>query len=57
MLLNGGESAGRRYLKSATVKEMFTPQRGGKPAGFTDGISWGLGIGIISQPQGWTRDL
>lgn len=57
MLLNGGEFSGRRYLASVTVKEMFTPQTGDKEAGFSAGMNWGLGIGIVRQPQGWTRGL
>lgn len=57
MLLNGGEFRGRRYLEASTVEEMFTPQTGAQPAGFSAGMSWGLGVGIVSQPQEWTRGL
>lgn len=57
MLLNGGEFEGRRYLKAATVKEMLSPQTGDLKAGFSDGMAWGLGVGIVKNPQGWTDIL
>ncbi len=57
MLLNGGEFDGRRYLKVSTVKEMFTSQTGDKKAGFCEGMGWGLGIGVVTHPEGWTRGL
>jgi len=57
MLLNGGEFAGRRYLRRETVRAMFTSQTGDLPAGFSPGMGWGLGIGVVRQPEGWTEGL
>lgn len=57
MILNGGEFAGRRYLAESTVKEMRTPQTGDLEAGFSAGMAWGLGVGIVKNPQGWTDVL
>lgn len=57
MLLNGGELDGRRYLKPESVREMFTVQTGELEAGFCAGMGWGLGIGVIRRPEGWTRGL
>jgi CubicO group peptidase (beta-lactamase class C family) len=57
MLLNGGELDGVRILSEATVKEMTTPQTGDLPAGFVPGSQWGLGVGIVRDPQGVTAML
>jgi CubicO group peptidase (beta-lactamase class C family) len=57
MLLNGGEFEGKRYLPEALVKDMTSPQTGELEAGFSAGMSWGLGVGIVRQPQGWTDCL
>jgi CubicO group peptidase (beta-lactamase class C family) len=57
MLLNGGEYEGRRYLRKETVSEMLTPQTGDLEAGFSPGMAWGLGVGIVRNPQGWTDVL
>jgi len=57
MLLNGGEFNGRRYLSEHIVREMVSPQTGSLKAGFNEGMAWGLGLGIVTQPQGWTECL
>jgi CubicO group peptidase (beta-lactamase class C family) len=57
MLLNGGTFAGRRYLSADTVHEMLSPQTGSLKTGFSAGMSWGLGLGIVTQPQEWTECL
>jgi CubicO group peptidase (beta-lactamase class C family) len=57
MILNGGESGGRRYLKEETVKQMTSVQSGDLTTGFTPGNAWGLGWCIARQPQGVTAAL
>ena len=57
MLLNAGQLDGRRYLKPETVKLLATPRTGGMKAGFVPGSAWGLGVGIVGQPQGVTSAL
>lgn len=57
MILNGGELDGVRILSAQTVREMTTPQTGDLPAGFVPGSQWGLGVGIVREPQGVTAML
>jgi CubicO group peptidase (beta-lactamase class C family) len=57
MLLNGGEFEGRRYLPQALVTQMVSPQTGELEAGFSGGMAWGLGVGVVKQPRGWTDCL
>ena len=57
MILRGGESAGRRYLKPETVKLMTTIQTGDLKTGFTPGNGWGLGWCVVREPQGITAML
>jgi CubicO group peptidase (beta-lactamase class C family) len=57
MLANGGEFEGRRYLAAATVREMRTSQTGEFEAGFSSGMGWGLGVGVVRRPEGWTEML
>ena len=52
MLLNSGEFEGRRYLKESTVRAMTRPQTGDLKAGFSEGMSWGLGVWVVREPQG-----
>lgn len=52
MILNGGESGGKRYLKEETVKLMTSVQSGDLATGFTPGNAWGLGWCIAREPQG-----
>lgn len=57
MLLNGGELDGRRYLKPETVAEMTKTQTGDLKTGFTEGLSFGLHLGVIKTPTGVTGML
>ncbi|GAA5129875.1 beta-lactamase family protein [Luteolibacter yonseiensis] len=57
MILNGGESGGKRYVKSETVKQMTTVQSGDLATGFTPGNGWGLGWCVVREPQGITAAL
>ena len=57
MLLNGGALDGRRYLTVDSVHMMSTVQTGDLVTGFTPGNGWGLGVGIVRQPQGVTAML
>lgn len=54
MLLNGGEFKGKRYLSKASYDLMTAPQTGSMKAGFIPGHAWGLGVGVVVQPQGQT---
>lgn len=57
MLANEGEFGDRRYLAPSTVREMVTPQTGDFETGFSSGMAWGLGVGIVRTPVGWTEML
>jgi CubicO group peptidase (beta-lactamase class C family) len=57
MILNGGESGGKRYLKAETVKQMTSIQTGDLAAGFVPGSAWGLGWSLVREPQGVTAAL
>jgi CubicO group peptidase (beta-lactamase class C family) len=57
MLLNEGTLDGRRYLQPASVQRMRTIDTGTLPAGFIPGHGWGLGVGVVREPQGITRML
>ncbi len=57
MILNGGELNGQRIVSAAAVREMTKIQTGELGTGFTDGNAWGLGWGLVRQPQGVTAML
>jgi len=57
MLLNGGLLDGRRYLSEESVRVMSTVQTGNLVTGFTPGNGWGLGVGVVREPQGVTAML
>lgn len=57
MLLNGGELDGVRILREESVREMIRPQTAEMKAGFVPGSAWGLGVGIVREPQGVTAGL
>ena len=57
MLLDGGTRDGRRYLSKAAFKEMTTIQTGDMETGFTPGMSFGLGVGMVRKPVGTTGML
>jgi len=54
MILNGGESGGRRYVSKAAVEQMTRTQTGELKTGFVEGMSFGLGWGVVRQPAGVT---
>lgn len=54
MLLRGGELGGKRYLSQAAFASMTTIQTGTLKAGFIPGHGWGLGVGVVKEPQGQT---
>lgn len=57
MVLNGGESGGKRFLKQESVKQMTRVQTGDLASGFVPGSAWGLGWSIVREPQGVTAAL
>jgi CubicO group peptidase (beta-lactamase class C family) len=57
MILNLGELDGRRIVSADAVRQMTTVQTGDLSAGFTPGMSWGLGWGIVREPQNVTGML
>ena len=57
MLLDGGTREGRRYLSKAAFKELTTIQTGDMETGFTPGMSFGLGVGMVRNPVGTTGML
>jgi CubicO group peptidase (beta-lactamase class C family) len=58
MLLNLGMYQDRRILSEASVREMTRPQTGNMaPVGFVPGSVWGLGVGMVGQPQEITATL
>ena len=57
MILRGGELGGKRYLKPETVKQMTSLQTGELQTGFTPGNGWGIGWGVVRQPQGASAAL
>ena len=57
MLLNNGALDGKRILSPAAVAAMSAVQSGDLKTGFTAGMGWGLGCGVVRQPQGVTAML
>lgn len=57
MMLEHGVSRSRRYLTGSSVAEMTRVQTGDLKAGFTDGMGFGLGWGVLRQPAGVTAML
>lgn len=57
MILRGGESGGKRYLKPESVQQMTSVQSGDLTTGFTPGNGWGLGWCVVREPQGVTAAL
>ena len=54
MILNRGESGGRRYVSKSAVEQMTRTQTGEFKTGFVEGMSFGLGWGVVRQPAGVT---
>lgn len=57
MILNGGESGGKRYLKPESIREMTRVHSGDLASGFVPGSAWGLGWSLVREPQGVTAAL
>lgn len=57
MMLNRGVADGRRYLSESSVREMTRVQTGELKTGFTEGLGFGLGWGVVRQPTGVTAML
>jgi CubicO group peptidase (beta-lactamase class C family) len=57
LMLNDGTRGQLRFLSSQSVAEMTKVQTGELKAGFTDGMGWGLGWGVVRTPKGVTEML
>ena len=57
MMLCGGQFQGTRILTEKSVREMTRVQTGELATGFVPGMGFGLGWGVVRQPQGITEML
>jgi len=57
MLLRGGALDGKRVLSEASVKAMTKVQTDELNCGFVKGMGFGLGVGVVRQPEGVTGML
>ncbi len=57
MALNGGQLDGKRIVSQESVKLMTSSHTGHLKAGFTPGSRWGLGWGIVTEPEGVTAAI
>jgi CubicO group peptidase (beta-lactamase class C family) len=57
MILGGGRLGAARVVSEDAVREMTRLQTDDLKTGFTSGNGWGLGWGIVRQPQGVTEML
>jgi CubicO group peptidase (beta-lactamase class C family) len=57
MLLNKGTLDGVRILDASCVAEMTRLQTGDLECGFVPGMGFGLGCGVVKEPQGVTERL
>ncbi len=57
MMLNRGQLDGARIVCEETVAEMTKVQTGELECGFVAGMSFGLGWGVVREPQGVTSML
>jgi CubicO group peptidase (beta-lactamase class C family) len=57
MMLGRGTLGDTRILSAENVAKMTKVQTGDLPAGFTPGMGWGLGWGVIRKPTGVTEML
>ena len=57
MMLGRGELGKVRILSEESVKAMTGNQIGGLHAGFAPGMAFGLGWGVVKEPQGVTASL
>ncbi len=56
-ILNDGVAGGKRLLSKEAVAQMTSVQTGELKCGFVDGMAFGLGWGVVRQPQGVTAML
>jgi CubicO group peptidase (beta-lactamase class C family) len=56
-VLNDGVVGGKRLLSKEAVAQMTSVQTGDLTCGFVDGMAFGLGWGVVKQPQGVTAML
>lgn len=57
MMLRGGMGKDGRVVSAASVAEMTRIHTGDLKAGFTPGMGWGLGWGVVRTPEGVTAML
>jgi CubicO group peptidase (beta-lactamase class C family) len=57
MMLSGGELDGKRILSSKGVKTMTSVQTGELKCGFTPGMGFVYGFGVVRKPEGVTSML
>src|SRR5262249_50462174 len=57
MMLNEGSLDGKKILKPETVKQMTKVHTGDLKSGFTGGMGFGLGFGVVRKPEGVTEQL
>ncbi len=57
MMLNEGALNGKRILSPETARMMTTVQTGDLKTGFSPGMGFGLGFGVVRQPEGVTAML
>ena len=57
MLLNQGELDGARILSPGSVQLLQTPRTTDPNAGFVPGSAWGVGVIVVTAPQGVTAPL
>ena len=57
MILNGGVSGRKRFISKAAIEQMTRTQTGELKTGFVEGMSFGLGWGVVREPQGVTEML
>jgi CubicO group peptidase (beta-lactamase class C family) len=57
MLLRRGEFVGHRIVSEAAVKNTTEVHTGDLECGFSKGMGYGLGVGIVKEPQEVTESL
>ena len=57
MMLSGGELEGTRILSKEGARTMTGVQTGELKCGFTPGVGFGYGFGVVRKPEGVTRML
>ncbi len=57
MMLNRGELDGKRILSPAAVRQMTQVQTGELTSGFTSGMGFGFGWGVVREPKDVTAML